>query len=43
MLVPAQVRAALARLVRHSVPSLSVLAYSEVPEDKRLKLVGTIS
>ncbi|WP_313171811.1 flagellar biosynthesis protein FlhA [Stenotrophomonas sp.] len=43
VLVPAPVRAALARLVRHSVPSLSVLAYSEVPEDKRLKLVGTIS
>ncbi|WDN17564.1 flagellar biosynthesis protein FlhA [Xanthomonas oryzae] len=43
VLVPGQVRAALARLVRHSVPSLSVLAYSEVPEDKRLKLVGTIS
>lgn len=43
VLVPAQVRAALARLVRHSVPSLSVLSYSEVPEDKRLKLVGTIS
>ncbi|KAF1722447.1 flagellar biosynthesis protein FlhA [Pseudoxanthomonas wuyuanensis] len=43
VLVPGTVRAALARLVRHSVPSLSVLAYSEVPEDKRLKLVGTIS
>ncbi|CAD0330730.1 flagellar biosynthesis protein FlhA [Xanthomonas hortorum] len=43
VLVPGQVRAALARLVRHSVPTLSVLAYSEVPEDKRLKLVGTIS
>ncbi len=43
VLVPGQVRAALSRLVRHSVPSLSVLAYSEVPEDKRLKLVGTIS
>ncbi len=43
VLVPGQVRAALARLVRHSVPALSVLAYSEVPEDKRLKLVGTIS
>ena len=42
VLVPGPVRAALARLVRHSVPSLSVLAYS-VPEDKRLKLVGTIS
>lgn len=43
VLVPGAVRAALARLVRHSVPALSVLAYSEVPEDKRLKLVGTIS
>ncbi len=43
VLVPGTVRAALARLVRHSVPSLSVLAYGEVPEDKRLKLVGTIS
>ncbi|WP_144899661.1 flagellar biosynthesis protein FlhA [Luteimonas cucumeris] len=43
VLVPGSVRAALARLVRHSVPSLSVLAYSEVPEDKRLKLVGTIT
>ena len=43
VLVPATVRASLARLVRHSVPSLSVLAYTEVPEDKRLKLVGTIS
>ncbi|MBD8643002.1 flagellar biosynthesis protein FlhA [Stenotrophomonas sp. CFBP 13724] len=43
VLVPGPVRAALARLVRHSVPALSVLAYSEVPEDKRLKLVGTIS
>jgi flagellar biosynthesis protein FlhA len=43
VLVPAVVRAALARLVRHSVPSLSVLAYGEVPEDKKLKLVGTIS
>lgn len=43
VLVPGGVRAALARLVRHSVPTLSVLSYSEVPEDKRLKLVGTIS
>jgi len=37
------VRAALGRRFRRRVPSLSVLAYSEVPEDKRLKLVGTIS
>ncbi len=43
VLVPSQVRAALARLVRHSVPGLSVLSYTEVPEDKRLKLLGTIN
>ncbi|MGO4220293.1 flagellar biosynthesis protein FlhA [Lysobacter sp. TAF61] len=42
LLVPGGVRATLARLVRHSVPSLSVLAYGEVPEDKRLRLVGAI-
>jgi len=43
LLVPAPVRQALARMVRHSVPQLSVLAYNEVPEDKRLKLIGSIS
>ncbi|WP_175485516.1 flagellar biosynthesis protein FlhA [Pseudoxanthomonas sp. GM95] len=43
LLVPGNVRASIARLVRHSVPSLSVLAYSEVPEDKRLRLVGSVS
>ena len=42
LLVPGGVRAAVARLVRHSVPSLSVLAYAEVPEDKRLRLVGAV-
>ncbi len=42
LLVPANVRGVLARLVRNSVPGLSVLAYSEVPEDKRVKLIGSI-
>jgi flagellar biosynthesis protein FlhA len=42
LLVPGQIRAAIARLVRHSVPSLAVLAYGEVPEDKRLRLVGAV-
>ncbi|GHA90270.1 flagellar biosynthesis protein FlhA [Cognatilysobacter bugurensis] len=42
LLVPGQVRAAIARLVRHSVPQLAVLAYGEVPEDKRLRLVGSV-
>ena len=39
---PASLRPTLARLVRHSVPALSVLAYNEVPEDKRLRLVGAV-
>jgi flagellar biosynthesis protein FlhA len=42
LLVPGTVRASLARLVRHSVPQLAVLAYGEVPEDKRLRLVGSV-
>jgi flagellar biosynthesis protein FlhA len=42
LLVPASLRPTLARLVRHSVPALSVLAYNEVPEDKRLRLVGAV-
>ncbi|TWI08013.1 flagellar biosynthesis protein FlhA [Lysobacter ruishenii] len=42
LLVPANLRPTLARLVRHSVPALSVLAYNEVPEDKRLRLVGAV-
>ncbi len=42
LLVPGGIRATIARLVRHSVPALSVLAYSEVPEDKRLRLVGSV-
>jgi flagellar biosynthesis protein FlhA len=42
LLVPAGIRASIARLVRHSVPQLAVLAYGEVPEDKRLRLVGAV-
>jgi flagellar biosynthesis protein FlhA len=42
LLVPAGLRATIARLVRHSVPTLAVLAYTEVPEDKQLRLVGNI-
>jgi len=42
LLVPGPVRAVLARLVRHSVPQLWVLAYHEVPDDKRIKLIGSV-
>jgi len=42
LLVPGTVRSVLSRMFRHGVPALQVLAYSEIPEDKRLKLVGSI-
>ncbi|MCK7595137.1 flagellar biosynthesis protein FlhA [Lysobacter sp. CAU 1642] len=42
LLVPGPVRAVLARLVRHSVPQLWVLAYHEIPDDKRIKLIGSV-
>ena len=42
LLVPGPVRPVLSRLVRHSVPQLSVLAYHEIPDDKRLKLIGQV-
>lgn len=42
LLVPGGVRGVLARMFRHGVPSLQVLAYGEIPEDKRLKLIGSI-
>jgi len=42
LLVPGPVRPGLARLVRHSLPGLSVLAYGEVPEDRAIQLLGTI-
>ncbi|MBS3957793.1 MAG: flagellar biosynthesis protein FlhA [Xanthomonadaceae bacterium] len=42
LLVPGTVRGVLSRMFRHGVPALQVLAYSEIPEDKRLKLVGSI-
>lgn len=42
LLVPGAVRGVLSKMFRHGVPSLQVLAYSEIPEDKRLKLIGSI-
>jgi len=42
LLVPGPVRPGLAKLLRHSVPALCVLAYGEVPEDRSIQLLGTI-
>jgi flagellar biosynthesis protein FlhA len=42
LLVPPRLRSLLARLTRHAVRGLHVLAYTEIPEDRRIRLVTTI-
>lgn len=42
LLVHPNVRASLSRLFRYSIPSLVVLAYNEVPENRNLSVVATI-
>jgi flagellar biosynthesis protein FlhA len=42
LLVTPKLRPWLARLMRHTVPNLSVLAYSEVPENRRIRVVAAV-
>jgi len=42
VLVPGAARALIAKLARHSIPELNVLAYHEVPDDKHIKVVGSV-
>ncbi len=42
LLVTPPLRPWLARLVRHSVPNLQVLAYNEVPDNKQIKVIASI-
>lgn len=42
LLVPQGIREMLAKFTRHVVPSLHVLAYSEVPNDCQLRIVASI-
>jgi len=42
VLVPAAARPLVAKLARHGIPDLHVLAYHEVPDDKRIRLVGHV-
>ncbi|HRD65828.1 MAG TPA: flagellar biosynthesis protein FlhA [Candidatus Competibacter sp.] len=42
LLVPDAIRIMLARFVRHGIPNLHVLAFSEIPEDKKLKVIATV-
>jgi flagellar biosynthesis protein FlhA len=42
LLTTPKLRPWLARLLRHSVPSLNVLAYNEVPENRRIRVVAAV-
>ncbi len=42
LLVTPVIRSWLARLVRHSIPMLHVLAYNEIPDNKQIKVVANI-
>lgn len=42
LLVPDAIRVMLARFTRHGIPNLHVLAFSEIPEDKKLKVIATV-
>ncbi len=42
LLVSALIRPVLARLIRGSIPSLKVLSYNEIPDDKQIKIVSTV-
>lgn len=42
LLTSPQLRGWLHRLTRHSVPNLHVLAYSEVPDEKKIRIVASV-
>lgn len=42
LLVPDALRVMLARFVRHGIPNLRVLAFGEIPDDRKLKVIATV-
>jgi flagellar biosynthesis protein FlhA len=42
LLVTPPIRPWLAKLVRHSIPGLQILAYNEIPDNKQIKVVANI-
>jgi flagellar biosynthesis protein FlhA len=42
LLVAPKIRPWVARLMRHSTPNLSVLAYNEIPENRRIRVIGAV-
>jgi len=42
LLVSSFLRPWLARFVRHSISNLNVLSYNEIPEDRQVRVVGSV-
>jgi flagellar biosynthesis protein FlhA len=42
LLVAPKIRPWVARLMRHSTPSLSVLTYNEIPENRRIRVIAAV-
>jgi flagellar biosynthesis protein FlhA len=42
LLVAPKIRPWIARLMRHTVPTLSVLAYNEIPESRRIRVIAAV-
>jgi len=42
LLVPAPMRALMARFLRRSIPQLHVLSHAEVPDGRMIRVVGTV-
>ncbi len=42
LLVAPKIRPWVARLMRHSTPSLAVLAYNEIPENRRVRVIAAV-
>ena len=42
LLVPPAIRSWVARFVRHGIPELNVLAYNEIPDDRKVRLLGAV-
>ncbi len=42
LLVPDNLRDFLARFIKHSVPSMHVLAFGEIPENKQITIIATV-
>jgi flagellar biosynthesis protein FlhA len=42
LLVAPKIRPWIARMMRHSTPSLAVLAYNEIPENRRIRVIAAV-